>query len=432
VELKTPKQLFEQYIQDYYLDKQHRISLAHVNYSILSIVYHVILSFGLLAIIINYFAAGVPIIFRDSSFLYYLSYLCIGSIGILLSELLRRYKPKSLILTYLPYYLPFVYGYSLCLYVFVSVNNIFSGIVGFATVGLISIMCLQIEPVVFCVVLAVFYGVIFGLIRDAFGVIGVMDVGVLNILFMVLSFIKRKNTKFEMLRTQTLEEDRDEMKNELAEQNQRIIDMQNNTIISLSNLVENRDSDTGEHVRRTSAYVNLIARKALVNGIYTDQIDEEFISTVTKAAPMHDIGKIVIPDKILKKPGKLTSEEFDEVKKHTIEGGRIVQEIFGKNEDEAYLNMTKDIVLAHHEKWDGTGYPYGLKGDAIPLSARIMAIADVFDALVSPRCYKLPFSLEKAMEIIKEESGSHFDPKLAELFLSMEDDALAIMDMYRD
>ena len=170
----------------------------------------------------------------------------------------------------------------------------------------------------------------------------------------------------------------------------------------------------------------------LILNIYTDILTDDYISLITKAAPMHDIGKIVVPDNILKKPGKLTPEEFEQIKRHTVEGGRIVEEVIGDHDDKEYLQIAKEIATCHHERWDGKGYPEGLKEDEIPLSARIMAIADVFDALVSPRCYKEPFPIETAMDIIKKEAGSHFDPLLAELFLSMQDDAMAIMEKYKD
>ena len=142
---------------------------------------------------------------------------------------------------------------------------------------------------------------------------------------------------------------------------------------------------------------------------------------------MHDIGKIVVPDSVLKKPGKLTPEEFSQMKLHTTEGDRIVREILNTSEDEEYIKMTSEIAKYHHEKWNGNGYPLGIKDKEIPLSARILAIADVFDALVSPRCYKEPMNPEKAFEIIKQDAGTHFDPVLAEVFLELKEEALEIM-----
>lgn len=202
----------------------------------------------------------------------------------------------------------------------------------------------------------------------------------------------------------------------------QIIKMQNSTIIALSNLIENRDEDTGNHVSRTSRYVNMLTKRALEVNLYTDTINEKFLENIRKAAPLHDMGKIVVSDVILKKPGRLTDEEFKDMQRHTIEGGRIVKEILSDIEDTEYIDMASEVALYHHEKFNGTGYPYNLKGCAIPVSARIMALADVFDALVSKRCYKEPFSLDEALQIIREESGKHFDPFLAEAFLGLKDE----------
>lgn len=213
---------------------------------------------------------------------------------------------------------------------------------------------------------------------------------------------------------------------ELEQKNKKVYDLQNNMINSLASLVENRDSDTGGHIERTAAYVELIGRKAVEKGVYKDTIDSDFVDLAKRAAPMHDIGKIVIEDSILKKPGRLTDEEFSRMKVHTSEGKRIIAEIMEISENKLYVDMASDVAAYHHERWDGKGYPNGLSHEEIPVAARIMAIADVFDALVSERCYKKPMTPEQAFNIIKEESGSHFDPELAELFLSNKDDVIKI------
>ena len=209
------------------------------------------------------------------------------------------------------------------------------------------------------------------------------------------------------------------------------IKMQNHTIESLSNLVENRDEDTGEHVRRTREYVELLAVQLMKNNHYPDILTPRYVRFLKRAAPMHDIGKIVVPDAILKKPGRLTEQEFQLIKNHAAEGGRIVHEILDGYEDPEYIQITADIAKHHHEKWDGSGYPDNLKGDAIPLSARIMAIADVFDALVSPRIYKSPMSYEDAFSLIEENIGIHFDPIIAQEFLNIKEKAAAINESYR-
>ncbi len=205
---------------------------------------------------------------------------------------------------------------------------------------------------------------------------------------------------------------------ELVAKQKKISDMQEHIISGMANLIENRDMETGEHVLRTSNYVSTLAEKAREDGVYADSLDDRFISMMKTLAPMHDIGKIVVSDSILKKPGRLTAEEFTLMKRHASEGGKVVREILGGVADEESLNFASDIATYHHERWDGKGYPAGLKGEEIPLSARIMAIADVFDALVSERCYKEPMAPDQAFEVIREEAGSHFDPKLAEVFLN--------------
>lgn len=202
-------------------------------------------------------------------------------------------------------------------------------------------------------------------------------------------------------------------------QNARVIEMQNNTIIGMANLVENRDVDTGEHVKRTSAYVKLLAEEAKKTLEYRNILTDKYIALVVKAAPMHDIGKIVVPDAILKKPGKLTLDEFLQIQRHTIEGARIVHEVLDDNSDPEYVKIAAEIALCHHEKWNGSGYPQQLEGLDIPVCARIMALADVFDALVSMRCYKEPFSCDEAFQIIQDASGKHFDPVLVDCFMKI-------------
>ena len=200
--------------------------------------------------------------------------------------------------------------------------------------------------------------------------------------------------------------------------------MQTHMISGLSSLIENRDTETGEHVARTSRYVRTLAENAVKDGVYSDIIDEHYIELLYSLAPLHDVGKIVVSDKILKKPGKLTPEEFDEMKKHAAAGGKVVRQILEGITDEEYTAFASDIATYHHEKLNGSGYPEHLSGENIPLSARIMAIADVYDALISERCYKKAMPREKAVNIIKEESGSHFDPKLVEVFLRHKDEFL--------
>ena len=204
---------------------------------------------------------------------------------------------------------------------------------------------------------------------------------------------------------------------DLIANQEKITDMQKHTISGLANLIESRDTETGEHVSRTGAYVKAIAENAMAEGLYTDQLNAHFISLLFTLAPMHDVGKILVPDSILRKPGRLTDEEYEIMKTHASKGGDVVRQMLKGITDEEYLKFASDIATYHHERWDGAGYPEGLAGENIPLAARIMAIADVFDALVSERCYKKAIPVDKALEIIRFESGAHFDPKLAEIFL---------------
>jgi HD-GYP domain-containing protein (c-di-GMP phosphodiesterase class II) len=166
------------------------------------------------------------------------------------------------------------------------------------------------------------------------------------------------------------------------------------------------------------------------DGAYTDQLTDEFCEDVVNSAPLHDIGKIQVPDAILNKPGKLTDEEFDIMKTHAAAGGEIIDQAIAavSEEDSGYLKEARNLAAYHHEKWNGKGYPDGLSGEEIPLSARIMAVADVFDALVSKRSYKDGFPFEKAVGIIEEGSGSHFDPKIVDSFLKAQDEIRAVAE----
>ncbi len=214
-----------------------------------------------------------------------------------------------------------------------------------------------------------------------------------------------------------------EFLNAIQKKNATISDMQNALIVVLADLVESRDTNTGDHIKSTAEYVELIMDEMLSEGIYKEQLTPKFISDVYQSAPLHDIGKISVSDVILNKPGKLTEEEFNIMKGHSVAGAEIIDRVIDTlpESDGGYLYEARNLALYHHEKWDGSGYPYGLKGEEIPLSARIMAVADVFDALVSTRSYKKPFTFEKAISIIEESAGSHFDPLVAKAFLNAKD-----------
>ena len=204
------------------------------------------------------------------------------------------------------------------------------------------------------------------------------------------------------------------------EENAKVIArMQEGIIMDFANMVENRDKSTGDHIKKTSYYVERIAEELKKEGEYADVMTDEFMASISRSAPMHDIGKIKISDTILNKPGRLTDEEFAIMKTHTTAGYEILSGAITNTLNSDYLKEAINMAYCHHEKWDGSGYPRGLKGEEIPLSARIMAVADVFDALVSKRSYKGPFSFEESVNIIKEGSGKHFDPITVKAFLNI-------------
>jgi len=207
---------------------------------------------------------------------------------------------------------------------------------------------------------------------------------------------------------------------------QRVRKVHNATISIIADMVEGRDEVTGKHIDRVQKYLTLLVNELVRTGVYAGEVSGWNMDNLIPSAQLHDVGKMKISDLILNKPGKLTDGEFEIIKKHCIEGERIIDGIISKAEEDRFLYHAKRFAGYHHEKWDGTGYPRGLGGEDIPLEGRIMAIADVYDALVSERPYKMPFTHEKAVEIIKEDSGRHFDPKVVEAFLAVADEFQAV------
>ena len=190
-------------------------------------------------------------------------------------------------------------------------------------------------------------------------------------------------------------------------------------VMGFATLIENRDNNTGGHVKRTTLYVRLLAEELRNRGYYSEILTRDYMKNLLMAAPMHDVGKIAVPDAILQKPGRLTEEEFEMMKMHTIKGGEIIRETFSRMGNEQYLEIAYEIALHHHEKWNGKGYPDGLREKEIPLCARIMSIADVFDAVSENRCYRAALPLDECFEIIRSGSGRDFDPLLVDIFLDM-------------
>ena len=184
----------------------------------------------------------------------------------------------------------------------------------------------------------------------------------------------------------------------------------------MAKMVESRDNSTGGHIIRTSEGVRLLIDEIQKDNTY--HLSDEFCRDIIKAAPMHDLGKVAVDDKILRKPGKFTPEEYEKMKEHAAEGAKIIHRILEGTDDAYFAQIAENVAHFHHEKWNGQGYPEGRKGEDIPLEARIMAIADVYDALVSKRVYKDKFSFEEADKIIMESMGSHFDPSLEKYYVA--------------
>ncbi|OQS40521.1 response regulator [Chromobacterium haemolyticum] len=209
--------------------------------------------------------------------------------------------------------------------------------------------------------------------------------------------------------------------------------VQDVTILALASLAETRDHETGNHLRRTQNYVLALCTQLRGHPRFQAALEEETIQELFKSAPLHDIGKVGIPDHILLKPGKLTPEEFEIMKTHTTLGRDTIAAAERLlNSPSSFLRHAKEIAYSHQEKWDGSGYPQGLVGDDIPVSARLMAVADVYDALISRRVYKPPFPHEQAVSIIREGCGSHFDPDIVAAFLTITETFRAIAERYTD
>lgn len=204
------------------------------------------------------------------------------------------------------------------------------------------------------------------------------------------------------------------------------------TIFSLAKMAESRDPETGAHLERVRAYCRALAFQLRHHPKFQDEIDDEFVRLVYETSPLHDIGKVAIPDCILLKPGRLTDREFEMMKTHTLRGAETLAAAIAQFPHAEFLQMARDIALSHHEQYDGSGYPHGLSGDSIPLAARIVALADVYDALTSKRVYKDSYSHDIARAIIIEESGKHFDPAIVEAFFAVEETFILIRHQFQD
>ncbi|QWR77638.1 response regulator [Candidatus Magnetomonas plexicatena] len=230
-----------------------------------------------------------------------------------------------------------------------------------------------------------------------------------------------------------LKDNNEYLQAEVQRRTEAIAAVQDVTIMSLSSLAETRDNDTGNHISRTQMYVTALAKHLKDHPRFSHFLNEENIRLINKSAPLHDIGKVGIPDSILLKPGKLTEEEFEIMKKHSALGKNAIEKAESKLGVEVdFLKFAKEIAHYHHEKWDGSGYPEGLSADDIPVCARLMAVADVYDALISKRVYKTGMSHEKAREIITGGKNTQFDPDVVEAFLAIEEEFKTIADKFDD
>lgn len=244
--------------------------------------------------------------------------------------------------------------------------------------------------------------------------------------------LRRHNEELEGMVAERTKEVRRQAE-ELVRRKQELIAAKDATITAFCSLAEARDNETGNHIRRTQHYVKSLAERLRDHPHFARELDEETIQFMFKSAPLHDIGKVGIPDAILNKPGKLTPEEWTIMKRH-CEFGRdaIAQAEKDLGSDDPFLRYAKEIAYSHHERWDGKGYPQGIAGDAIPLSARLMAVADVYDALISRRVYKPPFPHDQAVGIIKEGRGTQFDPDMVDAFAAITDEFHAIARRFSD
>ena len=244
----------------------------------------------------------------------------------------------------------------------------------------------------------------------------------------------RVRTHLELRAAREILKNQNALLERMVEERTRELDLTKDaTIHSLAALAETRDPETGAHIRRTQHYVRILAEHVRLRPEFQSELTDEVIALLFKSAPLHDIGKVGVPDSVLLKPGKLTDEEFEEMKRHTTYGRDALlnaEKVLGGTN--SFLSFAIEIAHTHQEKWDGSGYPQGLAGRNIPLSGRLMAVADVYDALISKRCYKPAFTHERAVEIITEGRGQHFDPILTDGFLEISEEFRKIATQFQD
>ena len=251
--------------------------------------------------------------------------------------------------------------------------------------------------------------------------------------FEIVEVMARVETQLRLEEARLILENQNLFLEEKVKERTEFLERTNSAAIyCLVALAETRDLETGEHINRTQKYIRELALELQGKDEYRDVLTNEYIELLYKSAPLHDIGKVGVKDSILLKPGRLTEEEFEEMKKHTIYGGESL--MGGKNElgENSFLTLAEEIAFTHHEKWDGSGYPNRLSKKEIPISGRLMALSDVYDALISKRVYKGAFTHDEARNIILEGRGAHFDPDIVDAFIRREAEFIKIMEKHRD
>lgn len=248
------------------------------------------------------------------------------------------------------------------------------------------------------------------------------------------TLLSRVNAQLALKRMRDLLRDKNAyLEREITRRTREVVAVQSVAIAAMASLAETRDSETGNHILRTQRYVKALAEHLRNHSRFSAQLDDAYIDLLFKSAPLHDIGKVGIPDRILLKPGRLTADEMEIMKTHAMQGRVAIakmEQMLGYQID--FLVLAKEIAFSHHEKWDGSGYPLGLSGDGIPLSARLMALADVYDALISRRAYKEPMSHQAAADFIQSGRGKHFDPDVVDAFVELQEEFQAIARFYAD
>lgn len=365
----------------------------------------------------------------------------LGALGLILSIIpIKELSVQTKLRKFMRYYLSFLF-LILSGFEFVMSNAKADGIFIYLMYCMSAIVLLHMHPLVYAVQTLIILLLTTNTVYQYFKSLGTTFSYVCLLLgTVILVFYSNYNVhkKLEITaiaeqKKRLLEQELEIKRTEIFDSIQKQVLMQENIIVAIADLVENRDMDTGTHIKATSFYAKLIADDILSRNLYSDIMTPKFAYLVEKAAPMHDLGKIAIPDDILKAPRRLTDDEFEVMKQHTVEGHKIIHHIYENIETPEYIECAANIAKYHHERWDGKGYPEGLSGENIPLEARIMAVADVFDALVSRRCYKDAYPLSEAFGEIERGAGTQFDPVLVDIFISYKNEIKAvILDEFED